>query len=83
MFDRIRSGLFTDAVGHAKPPLQALVGYCHFAVVYRRSPVGLPLPAVLVRANNPNWNDTLNRLLQELAWDAVVGHPLSGVKAKP
>ena len=24
--------------------------------------------------------DKLNRLLQELAWEAVTGHPLSGVK---
>ncbi len=73
--------LFTDAIGHARPPLQALVAYCHFAVIYRRSPVGLPLPAVLARANNPNWDEKLNRLLQELAWDAVTHHPLSGVAA--
>ena len=43
----------------------------------------LPLPAVLTRAGNPEWGDKLNRLLQELAWDAVVSHPLSGVQAKP
>jgi hypothetical protein len=73
--------LFTDAIGHARPPLQALVAYCHFAVIYRRSPVGLTLPAVLTRANNPNWDEKLNRLLQELAWDAVAHHPLSGVAA--
>jgi hypothetical protein len=24
--------------------------------------------------------ETLNRLLQELAWDAVIHHPLSGVR---
>lgn len=73
--------LFTDAIGHARPPLQALAAYCQFAVVYRRSPVGLPRPAVLVKANNPSWDDALNRLLQELAWEAVTQHPLSGVKA--
>ncbi len=71
--------LFTDAIGHARQPLQALAAYCHFAVVYRRSPVGLPLPAILARANNPNWEEKLNRLLQELAWEAVTRHPLSGV----
>jgi 6-phosphogluconolactonase len=74
--------LFTDAIGHAKPPLQALVAYCHFAVIYRRSPVGLSMPAILSNANNPNWDAKLNRLLQELAWDAVTQHPLSGVKAE-
>jgi hypothetical protein len=77
-----QADLFTDAIGHAKPPLQALVAYCHFAVVYRRTPVGLPMPNVLERANNPEWDEKLNRLLQELAWDAVTHHPLSGVTAK-
>ncbi|MCX7049805.1 MAG: hypothetical protein NTX50_30525 [Candidatus Sumerlaeota bacterium] len=74
--------LFTDTLGHPKPPLQALLAYCHFAVIYRRSPAGLPLPDILARAKNPKWDDKTNRLLQELAWDAVTHHPLSGVKGK-
>ena len=37
--------LFRDSWGHPAPPLQALAAYCHFAVIYRRSPVGLPMPA--------------------------------------
>jgi hypothetical protein len=78
---KAQSDLFTDAIGHARPPLQALVAYCHFAVIYRRSPVGLPMPAVLVQAKKAGWDDKLNRLLQELAWEAVTQHPLSGVKA--
>jgi len=73
--------LFADAIGHAKPPLQALVAYCHFAAIYRRSPVGLPMPAVL-KPKNAGADEKLNRLLQELAWDAVTHHPLSGVKAE-
>ena len=73
--------LFRDVIGHATEPLQMLNVYCHYAVTYRRSPVGLPLPALLKRAKNPNWDEKLNRLLQELAWDAVVKEPLSGVKA--
>jgi hypothetical protein len=75
-----QNDLFADAIGHAKPPLQALVAYCHFAVIYKRSPLGLPVPEVLAKANNPKWDSKLNRLLQELAWDAVTQHPLSGVK---
>lgn len=74
--------LFTDAIGHATPPLQALVAYCHLAVIYRRNPVGLPIPIIMAKANNPEWDARLNRLLQELAWDAVTQHPLSGVKAE-
>jgi hypothetical protein len=75
--------LFTDAIGHATGPLQALAAYCHFAVIYRRSPVGLPLPAILKKGNNSGGNAKLNHLLQELAWQAVTSHPLSGVKAEP
>jgi hypothetical protein len=75
---KTQEDLFTDAIGHARPPLQALVAYCHFAVIYKRSPVGLPMPAVLSKSANPE----LNRLLQELAWEAVTNHPLSGVRKK-
>jgi hypothetical protein len=77
--------LFTDALGHGKPPLQALVAYCNYAVIYRRSPVGLPVPAVLKQAKLGDQEEKLNRLLQELAWEAVTEHPLSGVRleAKP
>ena len=73
--------LFSDCWGHPQLPLQVLDGYCHFAVIYRRSPVGLPLPYDLARDNRLTDKDKLNRLLQELAWAAVAGHPLSGVKA--
>jgi hypothetical protein len=73
--------LFTDAIGHARPPIQALNAYCHYAVIYRRSPVGLPVPRVLVNTGDGETRSQLNRLLQQLAWDAVTQHPLSGVKA--
>ena len=72
-----QNDLFTDAIGHVKAPLMALNAYCHYAVIYRKSPVGLPMPAVLKGSD-----EKLNRLLQELAWDAVTHHPLSGVKAE-
>jgi hypothetical protein len=72
--------LFTDPIGHPRPALQALTAYCHFAVIYRTSPVGLPLPAVLKKGADPGVAEKLNRLLQELAWDAVTAHALSGVR---
>ena len=72
-----QSQLFTDALGHAQAPVQVLSTYCHFAVIYRRSPIGLPVPAALSKLPDA---EKLNRLLQELAWDAVTKHPLSGVK---
>lgn len=77
-----QADLFSDAIGHAKAPLQALVTYCHYGVIYKKSPVGLPLPAVLKKTMDTDDGAALNRLLQELAWEAVVNHPLSGVKAE-
>jgi hypothetical protein len=75
-----QSDLFKDSIGHPQPPLEALVSYCNFAVVYRRSPVGLPMPDCLAHANDPKWhNEKLNSLLQQIAWDAVIHHPLSGL----
>ncbi len=77
-----QSDLFTDATGHGQPPLKTLVAYCNFAVMYRRSPIGLPVPAELKKAKLGDQEEKLNRLLQELAWQAVIEHPLSGVKAE-
>ena len=76
-----QSDLFLDQIGHPKPPLVALNAYLHFATIYGRSPVGLPIPAVLKRANNPKWDDNFNKALQQLAWNTVINYPLSGVKA--
>ena len=69
--------LFRDPWGHPTAPLEVLSGYCHFADIYRRSPVGLPMPPEL---EGKYRNEALNRLMQELAWDAVIHHPMSGVK---
>jgi len=58
-----------------------LEAYCHYAVIYRKSPVGLPVPTVLQKSKIPQDQlSALNLLLQQLAWDAVIHHPLSGVK---
>jgi hypothetical protein len=71
-----QNDLFTDAIGHATAPLQWLTAYCHFAVIYRRTPVGLACPQAL--RQHPG-GEALNRLLQQLAWDAVKAHPLCGI----
>ena len=72
--------LFSDSWGHPTEPLQVLAAYCHFSVIYRSSPVGLPGPNGL--ALPIQGGEQLNVLLQELAWDAVKRHPLSGVRAR-
>jgi hypothetical protein len=75
-----QTDLFRDDLGHPHPPLAVLVTYCHFAAIYGRSPVGLPVPAQLKKQPQA---EALNRLLQQLAWDAVTAHPLSGVPPTP
>lgn len=68
--------LFTDQLGHPGRVLRCLVGYCHYAVIYRCCPIGLPVPKWLEdRADAV----ALNGTLQEIAWQAVIAHPLSGV----
>lgn len=71
-----QSQLFSDPLGHPTEPIKALNSFCHFAVIYGRSPVGLPVPKGLQRAPEA---PRLNALLQQIAWDAVLAHPLAGV----
>jgi len=73
---KTQNELFTDALGHPGPQIRVLSAYCHFSVIYRRSPVGLPVVSQLTKLPEA---EKLNLLLQEIAWKAVTGHPMSGV----
>lgn len=73
---RTQNELFTDVLGHPGPQIRVLSAYCHYAVMYRRSPVGLPVVSQLAKLPEA---EKLNRLLQEIAWKVVTEHPLSGV----
>jgi hypothetical protein len=73
---RTQNELFTDALGHPGPQIRVLSAYCHFSVIYRRSPVGLPVVSQLTKLPEAK---KLNRVLQQIAWKAVTGHPMSGV----
>jgi hypothetical protein len=75
--------LFRDAISHPAPPLETLNTYLHFAVIYGQSPVGLPMPGLLKKANKEAWDDKCNRALQEIAWETVTNYPYSGVSAAP
>ncbi len=68
--------LFTDALGHPAAHIRVLAAYCHFAVIYKRSPVGLPVNSQLAKLPE---GEKLNRLLQEIAWKVVTEYPMSGV----
>jgi len=72
-----QSELFTDVLGHVGGAIMVLNAYCHYAVIYGRSPVGLPVSKALAKEKEPA---ALNALLQQLAWDAVQAHPLAKVK---
>ncbi len=76
---KTQTELFRDRVGHPAVPLQVLVAYCHYAVIYRRSPVGLPTPEIIAEAKKPEWGGETVRVLQEVAWEAVTQHRQSGV----
>jgi hypothetical protein len=73
---KTQNELFTDALGHPGAQIRVLSAYCHYSVIYRRSPVGLPVVSQLTKLPEA---EKLNRLLQEIAWKAVTGHPMSGV----
>jgi hypothetical protein len=75
-----QNDLFADEIGHAKAPQEVLVAYVYYALIYERSPAGLPLPTRLGNATAER--EKLNALLQEIAWQAVTTHPQSGVKAE-
>lgn len=68
--------LFVDAV-HPSAPMEALNAYMHFAVLYGKNPVGLPMPSMLKNAKREAWNEPFNRSLQELAWETVTNYPES------
>jgi hypothetical protein len=81
---KAQADLFRDNWGHANPPLQILSSYCHFAVIYRRSPVGLPVPGAfkLLKDMSDEDKTKLNQLLQQIAWDTVSKHPMTGIKER-
>lgn len=75
---KVQWRLFADMWGHPTAPLRVLAAYCHYAVIYRRSPVGLPMPAEL-ELNKEFAYPALNKLLQEIAWETVTHHPMTGL----
>jgi hypothetical protein len=75
---KTQAELFRDRMGHPGTALTLLNAYCHFAVIYRRSPVGLAVPGLLPDVSSAD-SEALNRLLQEIAWAVVTTDPLSGV----
>lgn len=72
--------LFVDPA-HPSAPLEAMNAYLHFAVLYRRSPVDLPMPQLLRKANRDQWDDNLNMTLQEIAWETASQYSYTGIES--
>jgi hypothetical protein len=68
-----QSELWNDAMPHAGPHVMALSGYCHFAAIYRTSPVGLKI------LRFKELTDEQHAILQKIAWDVVSKYPFAGV----
>jgi hypothetical protein len=74
-----QSEIFRDGIGHPQQPLANVVTYVWYAAMYRESPVGLQ---ALVNKADPT-SAAREKLLQQIAWNAVIAEPMSGVKGQP
>jgi hypothetical protein len=68
-----QSDLWTDAMPHPGEHVMALSGYCHFAAIYRTSPIGLKI------SRFKELTDEQHAILQKLAWETVSNYPHAGV----
>ncbi|MCL4068722.1 hypothetical protein M3484_19325 [Pseudomonas sp. GX19020] len=56
-----------------------LMAVAHYAVIYGRSPVGLPVAVSRADGSRINIDPVAARRMQEIAWDVVTAYPPSGV----
>ena len=70
--------IWADQRGHLGPGFDRLEGYVFYATIYGKSPELISEPIKF--SNNPSFlSDELDKIFREIAWKAVVEHPLSGV----
>ena len=82
LFERKPDGTLDDI--HLNDMGNYLVALTHYAVLYHRSPVGLPYQ--LKRANGAAAHAPsaqAARLMQTVVWDVVTGYPKTGVVQRP
>ena len=70
-----QSELFRDGMGHPATPIVNLVTYVWFTTMYRQPASGL---SSLVDPADPTSAER-ERLLQQIAWEAVAAEPMSGL----
>ncbi len=71
--------IWRDQIGHLGPGFDRLEGYVFFAALYGRSPEHISNPIHFAgEADYPS--KELDEIFRQIAWQAVAGHPLSGVQ---
>ncbi len=70
--------LWKDKIGHLGPGFDRLEGYVFYATLYGKSPELISAPIKF--KDDPSFpSAALDKIFREIAWKAVVEHPLSGV----
>ncbi len=73
--------IWADKIGHISPGFDRLEGYVFYATLYGKSPELISEPIKFNK--NPSFlSADLDKIFREIAWKAVVEHPLSGVTDK-
>ncbi|MEX0320570.1 MAG: hypothetical protein AB3N63_00275 [Puniceicoccaceae bacterium] len=71
--------IWRDVTGHLGPGFDRLEGYVFYATLYGKSPELITEPVEF--ADGPGYpGKELDKVFRKIAWKAVTGHPLSGVK---
>ena len=73
--------IWADKIGHISPGFGRLEGYVFYATLYGKSPELISAP---IKFNqNPEFlTADIDKIFRQIAWKAVVEHPLSGVTDK-
>ena len=71
-----KKSLWRDKLGHLGPGFEWLEGYVFYATLYRRSPELIKKEIDLGEFPGAK----LDRVFRRIAWEAVTGNPLSGVR---
>ena len=69
--------LWRDQLGHLGPGFSRLEGYVFYATLYGQSPEHLG--EVRFGGDSKYPDAALDRVFRKIAWQAVIGHSLSGV----
>ncbi len=69
--------LWRDQLGHLGPGFERLEGYVFYATLYGKSPELIEEEIEFGKSDFPS--PELDKMFRKIAWQAVIGHPLSGV----